>query len=62
MNVPKVSMSITVLKALKDKELAGHRKFPAAPAGRKDTRMVQEPWAVRAYRLQDGTSWTGKEA
>lgn len=29
--MPKVSMSITVLKALKDRALAGHRKFPAAP-------------------------------
>lgn len=26
-------MSSTVLKALKDKALAGHRKFPAAAAG-----------------------------
>lgn len=31
LKVPKVSMSITVLKALKDRALAGHRKFPAAP-------------------------------
>lgn len=26
-----VSISTTVLKALKDRALAGHRKFPAAP-------------------------------
>lgn len=32
LKVPTVSMSITVLKALKDRALAGHRKFPAAPA------------------------------
>lgn len=62
MNVPKASMSITVLKALKDNEPAGHRKFPAAPAGWKETQMAQDPWAGRAHRLQDGTSWTGKEA
>lgn len=31
LKVPMVSMSITVLKALKDRALAGHRKFPAAP-------------------------------
>lgn len=30
-----VSMSTTVLKALKDKALAGHRKFPAAPREQK---------------------------
>lgn len=30
-----VSMSTTVLKALKDKALAGHRKFPAAPGEEK---------------------------
>lgn len=29
--MPRVSISITVLKALKDRALAGHRKFPAAP-------------------------------
>lgn len=29
--MPMVSISITVLKALKDRALAGHRKFPAAP-------------------------------
>lgn len=31
LKVPMVSISITVLKALKDRALAGHRKFPAAP-------------------------------
>lgn len=31
LKVPRVSISITVLKALKDRALAGHRKFPAAP-------------------------------
>ena len=29
--MPIVSISITVLKALKDKPAAGERKFPAAP-------------------------------
>lgn len=37
LKVPKVSISITVLKALKDNVLARHRKFPAAPAGWKET-------------------------
>ena len=34
-------MSITVLKALEDKALAGHRKFPAAPAGGRKRRSKQ---------------------
>ena len=48
MKVPKVSMSITVLKALEDKALAGHKKFPAAPAGGRRQRVVLEPRAIKA--------------
>ena len=42
LNVPIVSISITVLKALNDILLAGHRKLPAAPdwKGRKEKRNI----------------------
>lgn len=49
LKVPRVSMSITVLKALKDRALAGHRKFPAAP----------EPQGQARDRCQ-GPSGTGR--
>lgn len=52
LKVPMVSISITVLKALKDRALAGHRKFPAAPeeqaardtvrTGPRETRWFQD--------------------
>lgn len=45
LKVPSVSISITVLKALKDRALAGHRKFPAAPRNKEGARSArgQEP-------------------
>lgn len=41
LKVPSVSISITVLKALKDRELAGHRKFPAAPRNKAGARSAR---------------------
>lgn len=42
LKVPNVSISITVLKALKDRALAGHRKFPAAPRNKARSARGQE--------------------
>lgn len=51
LKVPSVSISITVLKALKDRELAGHRKFPAAP------RNKAGAWSARGQETS-GSSGT----
>lgn len=40
LNVPIVSISITVLKALKDSEVAGHRKLPAASEQNTDLKIA----------------------
>lgn len=53
-----VSISITVLKALKDRALAGHRKFPAAPEEQAASSRVRtglgEIRQVRGISEKDG--------
>lgn len=59
LKVPKVSVSSTALKALGDKALAGHRKFPAAPAGERQQQWHWTPKRLRQLDPQGGP--TGKE-
>lgn len=53
LKVPSVSISITVLKALKDRELAGHRKFPAAP------RNKAGAWSARGQETLGSSGTSG---
>lgn len=65
LKVPMVSISITVLKALKDRALAGHRKFPAAPEPQRQAGQGWErcqgpsvPRRVRDNVCMPESTWT----
>lgn len=61
--MPMVSISITVLKALKDRALAGHKKFPAAPeeqAARGTVRTrpeIRQVQGTSARGMVSGSIW-----
>lgn len=58
--VPKVSMSITVLKALEDKALAGHREAPSCTCRRKETSVKASASSGWSQPAREGTSAFGQ--